>query len=342
MLSVHLTSEDLVRIRIASTPALMWETTLSLHWLQRCVAGTAGELWRRSVAGKLPHSTELLATLIPPRGYIPDFLTPFGLAAELAEAMEPVLHVPKKRLRQELAELTADRLRSPWVRELSEGDGGALKRLGRAFHSYHRVAIAPFWEQVRRNVAQEHVRASHLMTESGIEALLTHLSPAVRWRRPVLEVDYPVDRPLRPAGRGLILIPSYFCDRRPITLVRHDTTPFLVYPLERRLLDGDCPPDPSKALADLVGQSRAAVLEAVDGTGNTSEIARRAGILVSSASQHLAVLRRAGLVASTRQGNSMIHNLTLTGASLLPGLGCRQHEEPGEKRPPPPPPRPGG
>ncbi|EOD70040.1 ArsR family transcriptional regulator [Amycolatopsis vancoresmycina DSM 44592] len=159
------------------------------------------------------------------------------------------------------------------------------------------------------------------MTQSGIEALLTQLSPGVHWRRPVLEIDYPVDRLLRPAGRGLILIPSYFCDRRPITLVQHDTTPCLVYPVERRLPGVDGRPDHGQALADLVGHSRAAVLEAVNGTDNTSEIARRTGILVSSASQHLSALRRAGLVASSRQGTSVIHDLTPTGACLLRSLG---------------------
>lgn len=320
-LRVHLNSEDLVRMRIAHAPAVMWETTLSLHWLHRGVAGAPGDLWRGSVARKLPQSTGLLAALIPQRGYIPDFLTPYNSAAELKDAIEPVMRVPKQRLRQELAKLAADRRRSSWIRELSEGGKTSLRRLGNAFHSYHRTAVTPFWPHVRRNVAQEYARASHLMTQSGIEALLTQLAPGVHWRRPVLEIDYPVDRLLRPAGRGLILVPSYFCDRRPITLVKHETTPCLVYPVERRLPDVDCPPDQGKALAELVGHSRAAVLEAINGTDNTSEIARRTGILVSSASQHLSALRRAGLVASSRRGNSMIHDLTPTGASLLRSLG---------------------
>ncbi|MGW0561714.1 hypothetical protein ACWDZ4_14150 [Streptomyces sp. NPDC003016] len=44
----------------------------------------------------------------------------------------------------------------------------------------------------------------------------------VVWRPPVLEVDHPVGRDLQLEGRGLLLIPSYFCWRRPITLIDED------------------------------------------------------------------------------------------------------------------------
>ncbi|MER5221640.1 ArsR/SmtB family transcription factor [Streptomyces flaveus] len=314
---MHLTGEDLCRTCIADGPALMWEITLSRHWLQRNSGGLLGEGWRGSVVRNLPRSAELLVDLIPPRGYFPDFLTPHGPFTEVTAALDPVLSVPKTRLRQDLERLAQNRRPSFWIRELTEGGRGALTRLGNSFHAYHQVAVAPFWKRIQRHVAHEHVRASALMAEGGTEALLSRLSPTMRWRYPILEVDYPVDRELRPGGRGLVLIPSFFCRDRPITLVWHDQTPVLVYPLEHRPLDFVGTVDYGKALDDLLGNSRATVLEAISGDCNTSELARRAGVLTSSASQHLAVLRRAGLVASRRQGNSVVHTVTPLGTSLL-------------------------
>ncbi|MFJ2893185.1 ArsR/SmtB family transcription factor [Streptomyces sp. NPDC087305] len=53
--------------------------------------------------------------------------------------------------------------------------------------------------------------------------------------------------------------------------------------------------------------------------GSTSELARCAGILVSSASQHLTVLRRAGVVVSRREANVVVHAVTPLGTDLLRG-----------------------
>ncbi|WP_443071388.1 ArsR family transcriptional regulator [Streptomyces sp. NBC_01465] len=49
----------------------------------------------------------------------------------------------------------------------------------------------------------------------------------------------------------------------------------------------------------------------------TGELACAAGVSASSASQHTTALRDAGLIASRRQGASVLHILTPLGASLL-------------------------
>jgi DNA-binding transcriptional ArsR family regulator len=74
-------------------------------------------------------------------------------------------------------------------------------------------------------------------------------------------------------------------------------------------------------LADLLGRTRAAVLGAVADGPSTSELARRLGISVASASQHAATLRQAGLIDTHRAGPSVLHTLTPLGADLL-RAGC--------------------
>ncbi|MGC9544412.1 ArsR/SmtB family transcription factor [Streptomyces sp. UG1] len=106
----------------------------------------------------------------------------------------------------------------------------------------------------------------------------------------MLEADYPVDKDIHLDGRGLLLIPSY--------------------------------------LARLLGHTRAAVLQALGGDCTTSELARRAGVSISSASEHAAVLRGAGLVSSTRQRNAVHHSLTPVGLALLDGSPSHAPGEP--------------
>ena len=67
----------------------------------------------------------------------------------------------------------------------------------------------------------------------------------------------------------------------------------------------------------LLGRSRAAVLEAVADGCTTTELARRAGVSLASASQHAAVLRDSGLLVTRRTGKSVHHSLTVLGAALL-------------------------
>ncbi len=72
-----------------------------------------------------------------------------------------------------------------------------------------------------------------------------------------------------------------------------------------------------RALAALLGRTRAAVLEAIVDGCTTTELARRVKVSVPSASQHAQVLRDAGLLVTRRTGKSVHHSLTALGAALL-------------------------
>lgn len=322
MLRIHFTAPDLARTRVASGPALMWETVLSTHWLRDGCAGLLGIRWRGRVRPNLPRRGRALSELIPAQGYFPDFLTPHTATLSLTEAVEPVLLTPKNEVRKDIELLATGCPLSPWARDLHRGLVPALAHLDQSFRDYQRVAITPFLGSILTHTARERARAGRLLASGGVEALLRNLSASARWHAPVLAIDYPVDRDLHLDGRGLLLVPSYFCRCHPVTLVRQgEEVPVLVYPLGHEPWDSESPDDVSDTLADLVGCSRAAVLEAAVAChqSNTSQLARRAGLALSSASQHLTVLRRAGLIISSREGNSVVHEVTPLGASLLDG-----------------------
>ena len=139
----------------------------------------------------------------------------------------------------------------------------------------------------------------------------------LRWRAPVLEADYPVDRDLHLDGRGLLLQPSYFCRGTPVVYRDPQLPPVLVYPVTHPRRPGRRASRRPLARPSFVGHTRSAVLQAIGDGCTTSELARRAGVSMASASQHACVLREAGLVPTLRHGSAVLHTLTPLGGALL-------------------------
>jgi DNA-binding transcriptional ArsR family regulator len=77
-------------------------------------------------------------------------------------------------------------------------------------------------------------------------------------------------------------------------------------------------PAPGRVVA-LLGRTRAGVLHSVRAPSTTGEIARRLLVSAATASEHMTVLRDAGLVTSQRYANSVLHALTPLGSALLNG-----------------------
>ncbi|MFJ2766354.1 ArsR/SmtB family transcription factor [Streptomyces sp. NPDC087300] len=321
MLRVHFTSEDLTRVRIASGPDHLWEISNSVQTLQRRDGAREFGEWRRWAGPRLSESSRLLSPLLPPHGNSPDFLTPsLGESATLESAVDALVRTPRPRLRADLRRVAASRRLPGWTESLAGGDGATLKQLGRALQTYHLEALAPFWRRVHAHVDADRVLRAHSLLEGGTEGLLAGLGPQFRWRAPVLEVDYPVEHELRLDGRGLTLQPSFFCWPTPITLADAELPPVLVYPIDHdmdwtRAATGGRPHD--GALGALVGHTRAAVLRAVRTGASTVDLARRLDVTHPAVSQHMKVLRAAGLVTTVRRAGRSLHVATAEGRALL-------------------------
>ncbi|WP_274558217.1 ArsR/SmtB family transcription factor [Streptomyces spiramyceticus] len=330
MLRVHFSGVDLSRIRLAPRPDALWETILSFHRLRdRRGVKVFGE-WRQESRTRLNGETRLLAALVPNRGYFPDFLTPREGLSGIDAGLEAVRATAPDRLRAEIGLLAAahrsdgtcpsqDRS-SPPVRltPLADGRSDAVGRLTGALRGYHRAAVEPYWPYIQARIEADRAVRGRALLDGGADELLDTLPPMLRWCPPVLEADYPVDRDLHLDGRGLLLQPSFFCRGTPVVYRDPDLPPVLVYPVTDT--GAPAPADaPSTSLGRLVGHTRSAVLGAIGGGCTTSELARRAGVSLASASQHACVLREAGLVVTLRHGNSVLHTMTPLGAALLRG-----------------------
>lgn len=78
-------------------------------------------------------------------------------------------------------------------------------------------------------------------------------------------------------------------------------------------------PETGPALARLLGANRAAVLAALDAPSTTTALAHRLGLAPSSVSEHLSVLRDAGLLVSRRHGHQVRYERTPLGITLAAG-----------------------
>jgi DNA-binding transcriptional ArsR family regulator len=326
VLRIHMSEVDLSRMRMATRPDAMWETILSLHRLRDRRASTVFGKWRAESRTRLNGEARLLSTIVPPRGYFPDFLTPSQGCAEpfgLDAGMEALRDTPVDRIQKELGLLAghvplARRASVAALPEaLAEGRTEPLGRLITTLRAYHRAAVEPYWPHIRACVEADRAIRGRALLDGGADELLATLPSMIRWRAPVLEADYPVERELRLDGRGLLLQPSFFCRDTPVVYRDPMLPPVLVYPVTHPGAPAFAEPGPW--LGRLVGHTRSTVLRSIDNGCTTSELARRTGVSLASASQHACVLREAGLVRTLRHGSSVLHTLTPLGAALLTG-----------------------
>lgn len=329
MLRIHFTGDDLARTRVAGGPDPVWESILSLHQLQGRSRDPIGAGWRREVTGTLRRERlitplRLLLALNPPRGYFPDFLTPAGSRYGFEAGLEEIRATPVAMLRRDIGVLAAQ---SPLPRSatgLAHGEPAAMRDLTHSMTRYREVAVDPYWTRMLAAVEADRRRRARAVLHGGVEGLLDSYRPQLRWISSggsgVLEVPgYPFSRELELHGRGLLLVPSFFCNSVPVALLDPELPPVLVYPVDRLGGAGERPPPGQRpdALAALLGRTRAAVLAVVGDGCSTGELARRLAISPAAASQHATVLRNAGLLSTQRDRNTVLHSLTPLGQAIL-------------------------
>lgn len=320
---IHFEAEDLAKTQVAGGSDPLWETLLSLHLLQEREGKAVFGKWRERTRARLPVSARShLFALAPPRGYSPDFLTPAESAHGLEAGLEAILSTPRDRLRSDLRTLAASRHVQEWARDVSPR---GLERLVDAIRSYHALSIAPYHAQIRSHLEADRAERAHRVLNGGVEHLLDGLHPMLNWEPPVLELrGTGGHRDVYLEGRGLRLVPSFFCRRAPITLRDATLLPVLVYPVEHQPGWADAgfggrqgAEAGESACAALLGRTRAAALEAVASGCTTSELARRLNVSPATATHHTAILREAGLISSHRTGGSVHHTLGDLGTALL-------------------------
>ncbi|OLF10367.1 ArsR/SmtB family transcription factor [Actinophytocola xanthii] len=323
MLRIHFTPADLTRVSVAPHADPLWEIVFSGFRLRERRCSVTYRPWL-SALGTTPGSRiapvragfAVLNVLAPTGPYFPDFLTPPAGRLGLEPGLDALARTPRRELRGQLERLASYATLPSWARPLADADAGALTWFTDTLRAYHRAAIAPFAQLAEQSVAADRSYRLHKLATEGVEGLWASMRPMMRWSPPVLEVDYSVDRDVYLNGRGLRLVPSYFCQHVPVGLADPDLPPVLVYPIAQQFAWDRVKPARG-SLDKLVGTTRGAVLRAM-GLGVTAgELARRTNTSAASISRHTSVLRNAGLARCDREGAAVLHSLTDLGRALV-------------------------
>ncbi|GAB1642933.1 ArsR/SmtB family transcription factor [Krasilnikovia sp. MM14-A1259] len=324
VLSIVFNAQDMARTKIQESADPMWELVFSVHRLQTKVGYLNHLDWHRQVrhdiraAGLAPLLRSTLLPLMPLSFYFPDFLTPSTGPGEIEEMIDTISDTPRVQIRRQMETMIAEGTSLPaWTADLAAGQPAARRHLSEGLQRYFDVAVRPHWPTIGRRVAEHRLVRQTGVLQDGMSSLLTELSPSTRWHPPVLQVHgYPRDQRLVLRGRGITLIPSYFCQGSPVALANPALEPILVYPAPREdssTIDAEPSPD---SVDVLLGRTRAAILRAASLGTSTTELARCTGTSPATASHHTAILRNAGLLTSHRVGKQILHRTTDLGRRL--------------------------
>ncbi|MFC0600657.1 winged helix-turn-helix domain-containing protein [Streptomyces palmae] len=335
MLRVHFTADDLAQVRVMVLGPLA-ETQMSLRTVQGRDRAALFGGWRARTGPRISAEGRHAARFLNPPDGLVDLFTMVGAANCVDEGLERLLSVERRRLRAEFSIRPIPERAAPWLSEVMDAEPRAVRWLADALRDCHNVAVAPYWPRIDQHLQGEVARRGQLMVQGGVEALLNSLRPMAVWNPPVLEI--PGYRPLTHpsadfhlSGSPLVLAPSVFCGAVPQLFASpEDDTVVMTYQALNSPVDaaalwaapagdrrGDAPVPP--ALAALLGRTRAAVLCAIADhpACTTTELSRRAGISLASASEHASTLRGAGLTTLTRERKAAFHTLTHLGVALL-------------------------
>lgn len=267
----------------------------------------------RSRAARTPELAPL-RRLVPPNGAGPLFLDP--LTPTVTEGVEQVLATGDAELHAELARVCpANRPPTPWVRALADRAPRPWAELRRALRLADSLLVAPRRDRIRRARDTDVAWRSRLLAAGGVEALLTGVAPGAAWRGDALVLPWPHAAEPAGTGAGVTLLACPTWTGTPLFGRDPDGGLLVVHPSVTPPVEGPAPgPDP---VAALLGRTRAAVLRALTTPRSTGELAVALGISPAGASQHAAVLRAAGLVATRRDGRRVRHAVTALGELLL-------------------------
>ncbi|MER6301641.1 DUF5937 family protein [Kitasatospora sp. NPDC001539] len=313
-------------MRFAVSP--MWEVGPSLRLLGSGLPHAVHRPWAEQVRPRLAAlgpAYGLLAELVPPAGYVPDFVNPAptGPAPTLAEELAVIRATPGEQVRRDLDRLAEEQGRlGPRLRALHTDPAGGLARLAEAVEAYWELALAPYWARIRAVLDADVLHRARQAAEHGAARVLNDLHAELRWTEDALRLRRRT-RPLphRTAGAGLLLIPSAFTGPHLYTRLGRQDPPQLAYPARGTgTLWVTAPTAGTEALAAVLGRSRARLLTELTVPASTTELARRTGLSPSAVSQYLTALRDARLVSAHRAGRSVLYARTASAEALLAPL----------------------
>jgi DNA-binding transcriptional ArsR family regulator len=323
MVRVRFDTEALTRVRFAISPML--ETIRSVSALEDPASGAIHLPWveqARELTGDLDLT--LLRVLQLSEIYDPDFVNPPPSCplAEFEEELDVMVSTPAAQIRAEVAHAYENRAMPAVLEPFLSRPRAAVRELAELMREYWERSLAAHWPRMRALLEQDVLYRARQIADGGTRRLFCDLDPAVSWKDGILQVDCATEKTLEHEleldERGLLLVPSAFVWPKVRIVTAAPWQPTLIYPARGigMLWDAERPVPPD-ALANLVGQTRAALLLTLDCPRSTTELAATLGMSPGGVSQHLSILREAGLVSGNRLQRVVLYMRSTDGDSLV-------------------------
>lgn len=322
MVDLRFGLESMSGVRFGVSP--LFETTLSVAVLTDPAGSPIHVQWvdrARERVAELDLRT--VRTLLRPatRAYVPDFLNPppSGPETVLEEELAAMVATPASQIRAEVLRCYPDRPVPDELGDFISSPRRAVRALAELLREYWELALAAHWPRICTLLEHDILYRSQHLVDGGTRALFEDLDPAVKWEGELLRIERDCTYPtVELDERGLLLLPSVFSWPRVLIVSAPPWQPTIVYPARGvgMLWEPEAPVPPD-ALAKLLGASRAAILSALDRPRSTSELARVLEISPGGVSQHLNILRSAGLVSRRRAQRLVLYLRSEHGDALM-------------------------
>ncbi|MEU8250807.1 helix-turn-helix domain-containing protein [Nonomuraea sp. NPDC048916] len=315
MAYLECTPEDLARVRFGLSPMVQVVGALGVLGGRQTPPGLS--IWTARVRDRytrLLAGSPVLRALIELHrvtDYIPDFycVPPDGPATSFERELGDVRGTSAARAADDLRIAYRGRPLDP-VLDVPDVSG----RVADALESVWTELLAPDWPRLRALLERDIVQRAGRLAVYGWAAVFEGLDIEMVLREERILLGRVGGSSHRLGGVGVVLMPSAFG----ATFVYLDPPRAygLTYPAHgvAALWEGGSPAPGD--LAELLGRGRAAVLAALDGPASTSQLVAQLSMSLGGVGDHLAVLRRAGLVARSRSGRSVLYHRTPLGDAL--------------------------
>jgi DNA-binding transcriptional ArsR family regulator len=311
--------DAVLHIRFGISP--LGEVARAARAIASPVRATSHFVWlrqRRTIVQELYRTHDLapLLVLLQGNGQTPGFLSPppSGPVVEIHEELAKVRETSPREAHAEVERaLEGRRVDARTLRVLRSAD--APSRLADALAAVWRLLLEPSWPTVRELLERDVAYRARRLADGGLARLFEDLAPVVWLCGHELRARQRTTATVELGANGLLLTPSAFIAPRVATMVE---PPVLVYPARGTVaLLGPAQNEVGPALSRLIGATRAEILGLLDEPSTTTTLAHRLRRSPGNVADHLAVLRRAGLVARRRVGRRVLYRRTPLGQATL-------------------------
>lgn len=330
MIELVLAHTDLARVRFAHSPVR--ELVTSLLVLQDPQRRAMHGRWLGAVRPRLGELRLLLTALVPLSPYLPAFLLPAVSKPwpELAEELDAVAASPAALVRSELDQAYQGRPLPAALEPLYEDPVARLPEVVQELQRYWHAAIAPVWPRVRAACSADLTYRMEQFANGGLARVLAELHSQLTLEADRLLFDTPhhCQQRFDLAGTGILVVPCAFIWPRLMVECCGVQQPAVTYPARGV---AELWEEPAAEHADpliaLVGRTRASLLTTLGLPRTTTQLASQLALSPPAVSQHLKVLKEAGLVTGRRRGRMVLYQRTAAASGLLKAI--QSHEEAG-------------